>query len=130
MLEEQGVVEKEHIMSTITVQLPETLAESLRREVLPPDKAIIKALEEWLETRQQEQRERSFNMFKEIIFLVEEAPEGGYIARALGHSIFTEADTWDELKEAAQDAVRCHFEVDERPALLCLHIVQEEILPV
>jgi len=117
-------------MSTITVQLPETLAESLRREVLPPDKAIIKALEEWLETRQQEQRERSFNMFKEIIFLVEEAPEGGYIARALGHSIFTEADTWDELKEAAQDAVRCHFEVDERPALLCLHIVQEEILPV
>lgn len=37
---------KEHIMSTITVQLPETLAESLRREVLPPDKAIIKALEE------------------------------------------------------------------------------------
>ena len=48
----------------------------------------------------------------EIIFLVEEAPEGGYTARALGFSIFTEADTWRELKEAVQEAVRCHFEED------------------
>ncbi|MFQ5813691.1 MAG: hypothetical protein ACE5I2_10970 [Anaerolineae bacterium] len=46
-------------MSTITVQLPEALAESLRREVLPPDKAIIKALEEWLQTRRKEQRKRA-----------------------------------------------------------------------
>lgn len=49
-------------------------------------------------------------MLREIIFLVEEAPEGGYVAQALGDSIFTEADTWDELKSAAQDAVQCHFE--------------------
>jgi hypothetical protein len=67
-------------------------------------------------------------MLKEIIFLVEEAPEGGYIAQALGHSIFTEADTWDELREAVQDAVRCHFEGDEWPALLRLHVVHEEVL--
>jgi len=46
---------------------------------------------------------------KEIIFLVEEAPEGGFTVQALGHSIFTEADTWVELKEAVQDAVQCHF---------------------
>ncbi|NJN94198.1 MAG: 2-oxoisovalerate dehydrogenase [Anaerolineales bacterium] len=52
-------------------------------------------------------------MAKEIIFMVEEAPEGGYTAQALGYSIFTEADTWDELREAVQDAVRCHFEADE-----------------
>ena len=52
-------------------------------------------------------------MLKEIIFLGEEAPEGGYVARALGHSIFTEADSWAELREAVQDAVRCHFEEDE-----------------
>jgi hypothetical protein len=45
----------------------------------------------------------------EIIFLVEEAPEGGFIARALGHAIFTEADTFDDLKEQVRDAVRCHF---------------------
>jgi hypothetical protein len=49
-------------------------------------------------------------MAKEIIFLVEDAPEGGYVAQALGYSIFTEADTWEELKSAARDAVLCHFD--------------------
>jgi hypothetical protein len=69
-------------------------------------------------------------MLEEIVFLVKEAPEGGYTAKALGHSIFTEADTWDELREAVQDAVRCHFEEDERPALLHLRMVREEVLLV
>ncbi len=69
-------------------------------------------------------------MSKEIIFLVEEAPEGGYTARALGYSIFTEADTWEELKEAVQDAVRCHFEETERPSLLRLREVREEVVLV
>jgi hypothetical protein len=45
----------------------------------------------------------------EIIFAVEEAPEGGYLARALGHDIFTEADTLDALRDAVRDAVRCHL---------------------
>ena len=49
-------------------------------------------------------------MDKEIIFLVEEAPEGGYVARALGHSIFTESDTLDAIREEIKDAVRCHFD--------------------
>lgn len=54
-------------------------------------------------------------MEKEIIFLVEEAPEGGYQARALGHAIFTESGTFEELKRMAQDAVQCHFEPAEMP---------------
>jgi hypothetical protein len=66
----------------------------------------------------------------EIIFLVEPDPEGGYTAQALGYSIFTEADTWDELKIAVQDAVRCHFEEDERPAMVRLHVVQDEVVLV
>ena len=45
----------------------------------------------------------------EIIFVVEQAPEGGFTARALGESIFTEADTEAELRVAVQDAVHCHF---------------------
>ncbi|MBO9369561.1 MAG: 2-oxoisovalerate dehydrogenase [Chloroflexi bacterium] len=69
-------------------------------------------------------------MPREILFLVEEAPEGGYIAHALGYPIFTEADTWDELKEAARDAIRCHFDREERPALLYLRVVREEVVPV
>ncbi len=67
---------------------------------------------------------------KEIIFLVEEAPEGGYTARALGHSIFTEADSWEELKEAVLDAVRAHFEELAKPAVVRLHAVREEVLAV
>jgi hypothetical protein len=50
---------------------------------------------------------------REIIFSVHESPGGGYEARALGYSIFTQADTKDELKVNARDAVRCHFDDDE-----------------
>ncbi len=51
----------------------------------------------------------------ESIFSVEESPEGGDEARALGHSIFTQADTMDELKEMVRDAVCCHFDEGTRP---------------
>ena len=47
-----------------------------------------------------------------MIFLIEEAGEGGFTARALGESIFTEADTLDALRQQVRDAVNCHF--DER----------------
>ncbi len=67
---------------------------------------------------------------KEIIFLVEESPEGGYEARALGHAIFTEADSFEELKERVRDAVHCHFGEGERPAVIRLHLVKEEVIPV
>lgn len=69
-------------------------------------------------------------MEKEIIFLVEEAPEGGYQAKALGHSIFTEADTFDELKGIVQDAVQCHFDPANKPSLIRLHLVKDEIIKV
>ncbi|MCD6422603.1 MAG: 2-oxoisovalerate dehydrogenase [Elusimicrobia bacterium] len=52
---------------------------------------------------------------REIIFLIEESKEGGYEARSLGHSIFTEADSIEELKEKIKDAVRCHFDDKEIP---------------
>jgi hypothetical protein len=66
----------------------------------------------------------------EIIFLVEEAPEGGYTARALGQSIFTEADSLQQLHENVRDAVRCHFEEGKAPKVVRLHHVREEILTV
>ncbi|MDD3726685.1 MAG: 2-oxoisovalerate dehydrogenase [Candidatus Ratteibacteria bacterium] len=67
-------------------------------------------------------------MNKEIIFLVEESPEGGYEARALGYSIFTQAETLNELKEGIRDAVKCHFEEGEMPLIIRLHIVKEEVV--
>jgi hypothetical protein len=66
----------------------------------------------------------------ELIFLVEEAPEGGFTARALGESIFTEADTVPELHEMIRDAVACHFDEGKAPKLLRLHFVREEVLAV
>ena len=68
------------------------------------------------------------DMDEEIIFLIEEAPEGGYLARALGHPIFTEADTLGELKAMVQDAVRCHFEGREKPSVVRLHMVKDEVI--
>jgi len=66
----------------------------------------------------------------EVIFMVEEAPEGGYTARALGYSIFSEAESLDELRGEVVDAVRCHFEEAERPAVVRLHFVKDEVLSV
>lgn len=54
----------------------------------------------------------------EIIFSVQKSPEGGYQARALGFSIFTEADTLDELKTMIRDAVSCHFENGQKPSII------------
>jgi hypothetical protein len=64
----------------------------------------------------------------EIVFLVEEAPEGGYLARALGESIFTQAETLEELRELVRDAVRCHFDEGQGPAVIRLHFVRDEVL--
>jgi hypothetical protein len=58
----------------------------------------------------------------EILFVVEEAPEGGYTARAVGASIFTEADDLDQLHTQVRDAVTCHFEPGQAPKLIRLHI--------
>jgi hypothetical protein len=64
----------------------------------------------------------------EVIFLVEEAPEGGYTARALGVSIFTEADSLPELQAQVRDAVRCHFDDGKAPKVIRLHFVREEVI--
>ena len=64
----------------------------------------------------------------EIVFLVEDAPEGGLVARALGHSIFTDAETMEQLRSNVRDAVRCHFDVGTAPAVIRLHYVKDEVL--
>ena len=66
----------------------------------------------------------------EIIFLVEEPPEGGFSARALGEPIFTFADTIEELHEMVRDAVNCHYEEGSRPKVIRLHWVREEVIAV
>ena len=65
----------------------------------------------------------------EIMFLIEDDPEGGYSAQALGYSIFTEGETVEDVKENIADAVECHFgESLDMPKIIRLHFVREEIL--
>lgn len=64
----------------------------------------------------------------EIHFLVEEAPEGGYIAKAVGEDIFTEADDVPGLHAGVRDAVRCHFEEGSAPSVIRLHFTREEVI--
>lgn len=66
----------------------------------------------------------------EVFFLVEEALEGGYMAKAIGESIFTEAETMDELKANIREAVHCHFDDDKLPKIIRLHLVKEEVIAV
>ena len=65
----------------------------------------------------------------EIVFLVEDDPDGGYTARALTESIFTQADDIKTLREMIRDAVHCHFPNEQnRPKIIRLHIVRDEVI--
>jgi hypothetical protein len=66
---------------------------------------------------------------EEIIFVVEESPEGGYAARALGYSIFTQGENLEELRKMVRDAVACHFDEMDKPSLIRLHLVRDEVIP-
>jgi hypothetical protein len=66
----------------------------------------------------------------EIIFSVQESAEGGYEARALGHSIFTQADSMEELRRNVREAVQCHFDDGMTPSVIRLHMVKDEVIPV
>ena len=67
---------------------------------------------------------------KELIFVVEDAPEGGFTAQALGESIFAEGDDLKTLQENVRDAVKCHFEMGQVPEIVRLHFVRDEIIAV
>jgi predicted RNase H-like HicB family nuclease len=66
---------------------------------------------------------------QEIIFIVKESEEGGYLASGLNDSIFTEGDNLQELKSNVKEAVLCHFE-DQDPKIVRLHMVKEEVFSV
>ena len=67
----------------------------------------------------------------ELIFEIRDGEEGGYCARALGHAVFTEADSWEELRNSVLGAVSLHFEdSDLRPRTVQLHYVKDELIPV
>ena len=68
-------------------------------------------------------------IMEEIIFLVEESPDGGFTAKALGYSIFSEAATYEEIKISIKEAVNCHFD-DDAKRIIRLHFVKDEVISV
>ena len=68
--------------------------------------------------------------FKEILFRVEDGPEGGYAACAIGYPLATTAATWQELKDRAREAVAAYFDPAEKPKLINLHFVRDEVVAV
>ena len=69
-------------------------------------------------------------MSSERLFEVKESPEGGYEARSVGYSIFTEADSVEELRESVRDAVLCHFEEPDLPKAIRLHFTRDEAIAI
>ena len=67
-------------------------------------------------------------MIKEIIFNVTESPDGGYAAQAVGHSIYTQCDEYSELSAILRDAVKCHFNEDELPAVIRMQFIKAEVI--
>lgn len=65
---------------------------------------------------------------KELVFEVTQDVEGGYVAEALGESIITEADTWEELRANVREAVKAFYFDRVAPARIRLHLVRDEIL--
>jgi predicted RNase H-like HicB family nuclease len=66
----------------------------------------------------------------ELVFLIEQEADGGYVAEAVGENIVTQGDTWQELRENVRDAVRGYFFDAEPPASIRLHLVRDEVLAV
>lgn len=72
-----------------------------------------------------------YSRVMELIFEVRDAEEGGFCARALGYAVFSEADTWEELRANLLEAVSLHFEdAPVRPRLLQMHYVKDELIPL
>ncbi|MCD4749099.1 MAG: hypothetical protein K8R59_06980 [Thermoanaerobaculales bacterium] len=69
-------------------------------------------------------------MEKELVVLVEEAPEGGFTAKALGTALFTDGETLEEVEANVRDAIQCHFEEADRPRVIRLHFVRDHVIAV
>ena len=69
-----------------------------------------------------------FHMIEIIFEITEDETEGGFVARALGYSIVTQAETWSDLRSNVREAVLCHFDEGAAPAVIRLHRVIDEVM--
>ena len=66
----------------------------------------------------------------EIVFSINQEEDGGFVAECLSHDIFTQGDTWAELRANVQEAVNAYFFDQARPSLVRLHLVRDEVIAV
>ena len=64
----------------------------------------------------------------EIVFQITQEADGGFVAECLSHDIFTQGDTWEELRANVQEAVSGYFFDRQKPSLIRLHLVRDEVL--
>ena len=64
----------------------------------------------------------------ELVFEVTQEADGGFIAECLGESIFTQADSWEELRKNVQEAIIAFYFDRPRPSVVRLHLVRDEVL--
>jgi predicted RNase H-like HicB family nuclease len=67
---------------------------------------------------------------QELTFEITQEPDGGYTAEALGESIFTQGDTWEELRSNVKEAVEAFYFDSQKPSSVRLHLVRDEMLAV
>lgn len=65
----------------------------------------------------------------ELVFEVVQEADGGFCAECLTEAIFTQGDTWEELRANVKEAVEVHFyKRKSKPHHVRLHLVRDEIL--
>ena len=62
------------------------------------------------------------------MFSITQEADGGFVAECLSEDIFTQGDTWDELRKNVREAVRAYFFDQVKPSLIRLHLVRDEVL--
>jgi hypothetical protein len=66
--------------------------------------------------------------FMELVFSVTQENDGGYVAECLSHDIFTQGDSWEQLRANVREAVSAYFFDQPKPGAVRLHLVRDELL--
>ncbi len=64
----------------------------------------------------------------EIVFQITQDADGGFVAECLSEDIYTQADTWEDLRKNVREAVDGFFFDKPKPAAIRLHMVRDEVL--
>lgn len=67
-------------------------------------------------------------MNDELVFEIVQESDSGYCAECLTENIFTQGDSWEQLRQNAREAVTAFFFDRPVPTSIRLHLVRDEVL--